>query len=141
MFIPKNILHTTFNNFNENMIYKIIDILIKKKWIKFKIKINLCINLLGINILNILNINQDILYNIKKSNLYGKKEKYIKFGYPLLFNKIKIIEKQFSENIINFYKINIIKKNIKNNISVSLFKGGGVIWDNDNPRISMMYNL
>lgn len=141
MFISKNILYTTFNNFNENMIYKIIDILIKKKWIKFKIKINLCINLLGINILNILNINQDILYNIKKSNLYGKKEKYIKFGHPLLFNKIKIIEKQFSENIINFYKINIIKKNIKNNISVSLFKGGGVIWDNDNPRLSMMYNL
>ena len=124
----KNLLEKKINldsiEYINNLIYK-------PKFEKLKNKIKLRINLLGYTVIKVLKISNKLI----NSNILNK-ENYMKFGKPLFPKKIKL-------NKITklLYKLKIVESNNKSNISITYYIGGCVIYDNNKPRHSIIYNI
>lgn len=138
--IKNKYIHNIFEdklNINNDIIDNIMDNIFIYKWNSIKNKIRLRINLLGFNVIMILNKP----YFDPKDILNGgeKKDYYIKYGRPFLPRYI-IYEKPTSPtNILNVvYKIQLIDYNFNSDKFVSFYPNGAVIWDNEKTRVSII---
>ena len=126
----KNLLEKKINldciKYINNLIYK-------PKFEKLKNKIKLRINLLGYNVIKVLKISNKLI----NSNILNK-ENYMKLGKPLFPKKIKLNKKSYESEL---YKLKIVESNNKSNISITYYIGGCVIYDNNKPRHSIIYNI
>ena len=134
--IKNKYIHNIFEdeiNINNDIIDNIIDYIFIYKWNSIKNKIRLRINLLGFNVIMILNKPyfdpEDILTGEEKKNYY------IKYGRPFLPRYI-IYEKP--TNLTNILKIQLIDYNFKSDKFVSFYPNGAVIWDNEKTRVSII---
>ena len=119
---------------NIDIIEYINNLIYKSNFEKFKNKIKIRINLLGYKVIKVLSI-----YNILiKPNTILNKENYMKYGKSLFPKKIKLNKKSYESEL---YKLKIIENNNKSNISITYYIGGCVIYDNNKPRHSIIYNI
>ena len=126
----KNLLEKKINldsiEYINNLIYK-------PKFEKLKNKIKLRINLLGYKVIKVLKISNKLI----NSNILNK-ENYMNLGKPLFPKKIKLNKKSYESEL---YKLKIVESNNKSNISITYYIGGCVIYDNNKPRHSIIYNI
>tara|TARA_Y100000768_G_scaffold32676_1_gene21453 strand:+ start:271 stop:672 length:402 start_codon:yes stop_codon:yes gene_type:complete len=126
----KNLLEKKINldsiEYINNLIYK-------SKFEKLKNKIKLRINLLGYKVIKVLKISNKLI----NSNILNK-ENYMNLGKPLFPKKIKLNKKSYESEL---YKLKIVESNNKSNISITYYIGGCVIYDNNKPRHSIIYNI
>ena len=119
---------------NLDIIEYIHNLIYKSKFEKLNTKIKIRINLLGYKVIKVLSI-----YNILiKPNTILNKENYMKYGKSLFPKKIKLNKKSYESEL---YKLKIIENNNKSNISITYYIGGCVIYDNNKPRHSIIYNI
>jgi hypothetical protein len=118
---------------NVDIIDYIDNLIYKSKFEKLINKIKIRINLLGYKVIEILSI-----YNILINPNISDKENYIKYGKSLFPKKIKLNK---TSHECQLYKLQIIEHNNKSNISIIYYIGGCVIYDNNKPRHSILYNI